>query len=78
MSTADRARVEDLFAAEAPEDGHIADVVGIVTREGGLDYARQRGEAFADQAIAALDGLPEGPVRQALVDAVAYVMERHS
>jgi octaprenyl-diphosphate synthase len=78
MSPADRGLVERLFAEQSPQDGHIADVVGIVTREGGLDYARQRGEAFAEQAIAALDGVPEGPVRQALVNAVAYVMERHS
>jgi octaprenyl-diphosphate synthase len=78
MSRAQRARVDALFADPTPGDVAIADVVGIVTECGGLDYARQKGEAFAHAAEEAVDGLPESEVRQSLVDALAYVMDRRA
>ena len=78
LSQAARERVNDLFAQESPSDEIIADVLGIVADAGGLDYARRRGEAFAEQARDALSGLPESPVRVALADAIVYVMERRS
>jgi geranylgeranyl pyrophosphate synthase len=53
-------------------------VVGIVGEAGGLDYARQRGAQFAEEAQEALAGLPESPVRAALGDAIVYVMDRRS
>jgi octaprenyl-diphosphate synthase len=78
VSAADRSRIDDLFATEAPGDELIADVIEIVTRHGGIDYARQRGSGFATQAERALRVLPQGPVRAALTDAIAYVMDRRS
>jgi octaprenyl-diphosphate synthase len=78
MSPAERARVETLFAAQEPDDELIADVTAIVAQSGGLDYARTRGERYAEEAEAALFGLPDGPVRTALGEAIAYVMERRS
>lgn len=76
VSRAARKRIEALFAAEAPEDDLIADVIGIVGDAGGITYARQRGEEFAHDAERALRVLPESPVRSALTDAIAYVMDR--
>ena len=76
VSRAARKRIEALFAAEAPEDDLIADVIGIVADAGGITYARQRGEEFAHDAELALRVLPESPVRSALTDAIAYVMDR--
>ena len=61
---------------ESPDDELIADVVAIVARAGGLDYARRRGEQFALDAEEALRVLPESPVRSALTEAIAYVMDR--
>jgi octaprenyl-diphosphate synthase len=78
MPAAHRARVEALFAAEEPSDELVADVVGIVVDAGGIEYARREGERFARAAKAALAGLPESPVRAALTDAIAYVMDRRS
>jgi len=78
VSVADRSRIDDLFAAEAPDDELIADVIEIVTRNGGIEYARRRGGAFAQDAERALHVLPQGPVRTALTDAIAYVMDRRS
>jgi octaprenyl-diphosphate synthase len=76
VSTAGRGRIDELFATEVPPDGLLADVIGIVAEAGGIEYARQRGEQFAHDAEHALRVLPETPVRSALTDAIAYVMDR--
>src|SRR5581483_12507664 len=47
LSPAARSRVDELFAAESPEDEQIADVIGIVAEAGGIAYAHRRGEEFA-------------------------------
>ena len=61
-----------------PSDTAIAEVVGIVTECGGLGYARAQGERFAAEADEALATLPGSDVRQALADALAYVMDPRS
>ena len=76
MRTAARARVERLFAQEEPDDASIAEVVAIVAEHGGIEYARRRGELFAEEAEETLQGLPESAARNALSDAITYVMER--
>jgi octaprenyl-diphosphate synthase len=76
MRPADRAVVERLFAESAPDDELIATVISIVEECGGLEYARRRGERFADEAAEALSELPESRATTALRDAIAYVMER--
>ena len=78
LSAAGRTRVESLFAAEAPDDDQIADVITLVTDAGGIDAARRRGEQFALEAEKALDRLPDTPARTALADAIIYVMDRRS
>jgi octaprenyl-diphosphate synthase len=78
LSAASRARVEELFATEAPDDQLISDVVAIVAEAGGIERAHQQGERFAQQAEEALDPLPDSPVRSALTDAISYVMDRRS
>jgi octaprenyl-diphosphate synthase len=78
MPPAHRARVDALFATDEPSDNLVADVVTIVVDAGGIDYARKEGERFAREAETALTGLPASPARGALVDAIAYVMDRRS
>lgn len=79
MTRAQRAKVDAFFAAnEDPDDDMVAEIAGIVVAAGGIEYARRRGEAFAQEAEAALEGLPEGPVRNSLRDAVSYVMDRRA
>lgn len=78
LSGAARKRVDALFADETPSDASVAEVVGIVSDAGGLDYARRRGAQFAEEAEDALRPLPESPVRAALEEAIVYVMERRS
>jgi octaprenyl-diphosphate synthase len=78
LSVAARGQVESLFAAEAPTDDQIAEVIGLVAEAGGIEAARRRGEQFALEAEAALAGLPDTPARAALADAILYVMDRRS
>ena len=78
MPVAHRARVDALFAADEPRDDVVADVVSIVLDAGGIDYARAEGERFAREAEMALADVPDSPSRAALVDAIAYVMDRRS
>jgi len=78
MSPAARQRVDTLFADPSPEDTLIAEVVEIVREEGGLEYARRRGEEFAQEAEEALAELPPSPYRSSLGEAISYVMDRRS
>lgn len=73
-----RKRVNALFADPSPDDALIAEVVEIVREEGGLEYARRRGEEFAQEAEEALQAVPESRYRRALAEAIGYVMARHS
>lgn len=78
VTPAARQRIDELFAVENPTDDLIGDVRGIVTEAGGIEAAHRRGEQFAHDAEAALRVLPESPVRSALTDAIAYVLDRRS
>ena len=78
LSAPSRRCVELLFATDAPTDEQIHEVVALVTDAGGIDAARQRGEQYALEADAALRGLPDTPARNALADAILYVMDRRS
>lgn len=78
VSAGGRRSIDSLFGAENPDDEAIAEVIGIVSEAGGIEYARRRGEQFANDAEQALRVLPESPVRAALTDAIAYVMDRRS
>jgi octaprenyl-diphosphate synthase len=78
MTPASRKEVERLFEKETPTDDEIAAVVQIVADSGGFDYARQRGEEFAERAHEALSDLPDTVARRSLSASISYVMERHS
>jgi octaprenyl-diphosphate synthase len=66
------------FAADSVSDADIAAIVHIVEECGGFEYARARGEEFAERAEEALLDLPDTAARASLSDAISYVMERHS
>jgi octaprenyl-diphosphate synthase len=78
MSAACRAEVDGLFGSPEPDELQVARVVEIVRDEGGLDYAREKGEEYASRADETLVTLPESPARRALQDTLAYVMERRT
>jgi len=78
MSAASRKEVERLFGSDDVSDDDIAKVVQIVAGSGGFEYARQRGEEFAERAHEALSNLPDTVARRSLSASISYVMERHS
>lgn len=78
MHTSARGEVDAFFAAKEPDDAAVSRVMEIVAEEGGLDYARARGDDYAAAADDALAALPEGEATRALRRAISYVMERHS
>jgi octaprenyl-diphosphate synthase len=78
LTPAARKQVDELFQTEEPDEAAVAEIIAIVAEAGGIDYARQRGERFAQEAEDALAGIPDSPVRAALVETITYVMERRS
>ncbi len=78
MTAAERAKVDSLFSNESPGDEDVAEVIRIVTANGGLDYARDKGAIYAEEARRALADLPETVAREALLESISYVMERHA
>jgi octaprenyl-diphosphate synthase len=78
MSGTERTEVERLFNNAKPGDDEIASVVRIVAYNGGFEYARARGEEFAERANDALSVLPDTVARRSLSASISYVMERHS
>jgi len=78
MPPGSRRQVERLFESDSVSDEEIASVVRIVAESGGFEYARARGEEFAERAEEALSALPKTAARRSLGAAISYVMERHS
>lgn len=76
LSGTEMERVQELFDAAEPAEDQIAEVVSIVTRHGGLDYARSRALEFASNASNALEDLPPGPALTSLRQSIAYAVER--
>jgi octaprenyl-diphosphate synthase len=76
MDASERALVSSLMADPEPSAESIADVVGIVGQRGGIERAQSRAQQFALKAEDELAALPDGPLREALRDCVAYVVQR--
>ncbi len=76
MDETARAEVDAFFAEPVATDEGIARMMQLVAEHGGLEFARNRADAFAGQAAEALAGLPAGEATDALKDAVQYVVQR--
>jgi octaprenyl-diphosphate synthase len=78
MGSAGRSRVEALFAADAPSEEDIHDVIALVAEYGGIEYALRRGGEYAQEAEHAIATIRPTPARAALHRAIAYVLDRRS
>ncbi|MGI8619422.1 MAG: polyprenyl synthetase family protein [Gemmatimonadaceae bacterium] len=78
MAASARVEVDAFFGADEPDDVAVARIMEIVAEEGGLDYARARGDEHAARAEEALAAVPASEATDALRSAISYVMERHS
>ena len=78
LSEAGRRDVALLMRTEQPSAEQVARVVELVADAGGLEYARERAQRFAESADAELDRLPSSSAREALRASITYVLERRS
>jgi octaprenyl-diphosphate synthase len=76
VTPAERAEIDALFATSQPTERQIGRVVEIVTARGGLEYAHNRAQQYAEDAERALHGLPAGPALTALHEAISYAVDR--
>jgi octaprenyl-diphosphate synthase len=67
-----RRTLED--GGQAPED--LAKAQALLLRHGALAETIARARAYGDQALAALAGFPDGPIRRAMADIVAFCIAR--
>jgi octaprenyl-diphosphate synthase len=68
--------IRRFFTRLNPSEDEIAAMIEIVTRRGGLAYARERAMFYAERAEASLEGLPKGVALDALRAAVSYAVSR--
>ena len=71
-----RLAVNALFSEPEPGEELIARVVRATRDCGGIDHARAKARAFAEEALTSISSLPRGPATNALFEAVTYVIER--
>ena len=76
MSEAGRRDVNVLMRSEEPDADQVARVVALVAEAGGLEYARERAQRWAEQADRELDHLPPSSARELLRSSVVYALER--
>ena len=70
------AKIRQFFTRVDPSDAEIQEIIDLVSRRGGLEYARRQARHYADLARACLVGLAEGPALDALRDSVSYAVDR--
>lgn len=76
LTEEERGAVEALFRDPEPGEDRVGEVIEIVHERGGVRYARERAEEFAEGARAHLSELPDGPAVRSLAGAVEYVVRR--
>ena len=54
----------------------IKEIINIVSKSGGLEYAQNKMLEYRDEALSILNSFPETPVRKALEELVRYTTDR--
>lgn len=72
----DAAKVVELLDADLGDDDALAEAVRAVREHPVTDETRRQARRWADDAVAALDALPDGEVRTALADLAGQVASR--
>jgi octaprenyl-diphosphate synthase len=71
-----RARLAPIAEGAAPSDALCEEVVDAVKRTGGVEAARALARRHTEESLAALERVPDGPHRRALVEAAVALTER--
>ncbi len=73
----DAERLRTLLKGPIEDDDTLAEALGLLQASGGIAAAKETVMEYAARARAELDGLPDGPGRQALSSLVDYTVNRH-
>ena len=76
MPATARREVERFFESSEPGEAAISRVISLVVEADGIDYARRKGELFAQEAEEIALALPDTAARSALLELVGYVLDR--
>lgn len=72
----DRAALEGRIVATQKSPAEMRELLSVIRASGGVERARGRAQAFHDEAVAALERLPDRPEREALRDIADFVLAR--
>ena len=76
VSDVEMSEIKKFFTLTQPSEEDIERVIGIVSDRGGLLYARERAELYAERAYYALHDLPDDIAVEALRNTVQYTIGR--
>jgi octaprenyl-diphosphate synthase len=76
MPATARREVERFFETSEPGEASISRVISLVVEADGIEYARRKGELFAQEAEEIALALPDTAARAALLELVGYVLDR--
>ena len=76
LSKAEMAEIREFFTLVEASDDDIERVIDIVGDRGGIRYARDQADLYAERAEKELHDLPDDPAVEALRNAVAYAVGR--
>jgi len=76
MPVTARREVERFFENSEPSEAAIGRVIALVVEADGIEYARRKGELFAQEAEEIALALPDTAARAALLELVGYVLDR--
>ncbi len=76
MSDSEVEEVRSIFTLTRPDQAAARRVLELVRENGGLEYARAQSLAYADKAVAELEGLPPGRAVESLRGAAWYAVRR--
>ncbi len=76
MPASARRDVERFFELSEPGEAAISRVIALVVEADGIEYARRKGELFAQEAEEIAASLPDTGARSALLELVGYVLDR--
>ena len=76
-SPGEEGEIRDFFIGTETSDDDLFRIVDLVRGLGGVEYAKEKAEAFAEEAEEALLGLPAGEAVDALRSSITYVVDRN-
>ena len=75
-SEAEREILEKVLGVKDAEDSDIREAISILTKNGSIDYAKEKAETYVEKALKTLDLFPESKAKRELVELVEYFTRR--